>query len=515
MKKFDFATAEGILFTDQYQLTMAQVYYKMGFYEKEVQFEHFFRSYPDYGTHKAGYCINAGLQWFMNWMRDVRFQKQDIEYLRNQKESTGKRVFEDDFLDWLKSNGSFENLTVQAIPEGRVVHPNVPLTVVQGPMINAQILETALLNQLNFQILIATKASRIKEQGKGQLLLEFGARRGHDRGANAGVRAALIGGADFSSNVGISHALGYPPKGTHAHSMVQLFLALGMSELDSFKAYADIYPDNCILLVDTIDTLNSGIPNAIKVFEELKKKGHKPLGIRLDSGDLAHLTIEAANMLNNAGFPDVKIVLSNELDELNIWQIITQIKDESQQRGIDPDSLVKRLVYGVGTRLITSAGCSALGGVYKLVAVHDSGEWLPAIKVSENVSKTPNPGNKKVWRIYDNRNKSTADLISLKDEKVDEQDKIDLHHPTDHSKSRSFARQDINTIESLLTDIYKKGKFVYDFPSIDGIRKQRESDLERLDSGVKRLLAPHYYHVSLTPSLWQEKQRLIKSLYKS
>lgn len=512
MKKIEFDTAAGILFTDQYQLTMAQVYYKMGFQEKKVQFEHFFRSYPDYGAHKAGYCINAGLEWFINWMQNVRYREKDIEYLRSQKATSGKPVFEDDFLKWLRENGSYECLTVDAIPEGRVVHPNVPLTIIQGPMINAQILETALLNQLNYQILIATKASRIKQQGKGQLLLEFGARRGQDRGANAGVRAALIGGADFSSNVGISHVLGYPPKGTHAHSMVQLFLALGMTELDAFKAYADIYPDNCILLVDTINTLESGIPNAIKVFEKLKMKGHEPIGIRLDSGDLAHLTIEAAKMLDKAGFTETKIVLSNELDELNIWQILTQIKDESILQGVDPDTLIQRLVYGVGTRLITSAGCCALGGVYKMVAVRDKEKWIPAIKVSENIDKTPNPGNKNVWRIYDSRNKATADLISLEDEAVNEMEKIKLRHPTDHRKRRTFARNNIQKIEPLLTKIYKNGEVTYDFPTIDDIRHVREKDLDYLDSGVKRLLDPHYYHVSITPTLWDEKQRLIDSL---
>lgn len=515
MKKFDFDTAEGILFTDQYQLTMAQVYYRMGFHEKKVRFEHFFRNYPDYGTHKAGYCINAGLEWFVDWMQHVRYRDQDIEYLRSQKESSGKPVFEKDFLKWLHENGSYECLTIDAIPEGRVVHPNVPLTVVQGPMINAQIMETALLNQLNFQILIATKASRIKQQGNGQLLLEFGARRGQDRGANAGVRAALIGGADYTSNVGVSHVLGYPPKGTHAHSMVQLFLAFGMSELDAFKAYADTYPENCILLVDTINTLESGIPNAIKVFEELKKQGHQPIGIRLDSGDLAHLSIEAAKMLDRAGFTETKIVLSNELDELNIWQILTQITDESIHQGLDPEALIQRLVYGVGTRLITSAGCSALGGVYKMVAVHEQEKWIPAIKVSENIDKTPNPGNKKVWRIYDRRNKATADLISLEDEAVNEMEKITVRHPTDHSKSRTFARDEIKKIEPLLTEIYKEGKLIYDFPSIDDIRHVREKDLDYLDSGVKRLLDPHYYHVSITSALWDEKQRLINFLKNS
>ena len=229
------------------------------------------------------------------------------------KSRAGARLFHDDFLYWLRENAGFQDLAIRAIPEGRVVHPNVPLTVVQGPLAAAQILESSLLNHLNFQILVATKAARIREAARGQLLMEFGMRRAHEMGANAGARAALIGGADFTSNAGISHVLGLPPKGTHAHSMVQAFLAMGGSELDSFKAYAEIYPDDCLLLVDTIDTLGSGIPNAIRVFEELRRKGHEPVGIRLDSGDLSYLSIQAARMLDQAGFADTVIVLSNEL----------------------------------------------------------------------------------------------------------------------------------------------------------------------------------------------------------
>jgi len=354
MKPSDRPTAEGILLTDQYQLTMAQLYFKMGLHERFAQFDHFFRSYPNYGSHQAGYCINAGLEWLLDWMREAHFRDQDVEYLRGQTGRTGERIFDDDFLAWLRGNGVLDGMTMRAIPEGRVVHPNVPLTVVQGPLAMAQILETSLLNHLNYPTLIATKAARIHESGRGRLLLEFGLRRAQERGANAGARAALIGGADFTSNVGISHVLGYPPKGTHAHSMVQVFMALGEGELGAFRAYADVYPDDCLLLVDTIDTLESGIPNAIKVFEELRRKGHEPVGIRLDSGDLAHLSIQAAKMLNQAGFPDALIVLSNQLDELVIWQAITQIEAEAARYGVDPDHLIGRLVYGVGTRLITS-----------------------------------------------------------------------------------------------------------------------------------------------------------------
>jgi Nicotinic acid phosphoribosyltransferase len=230
------------------------------------------------------------------------------------------------------------------------------------------------------------------ESGQGRPVLEFGLRRGQGKGANAGARAALIGGADFTSNVGVSHVLGYPPRGTHAHSMVQVFMALGMGELEAFRAYAEVYPDECLFLVDTISTLESGVPNAIKVFEELRRKGHEPLGVRLDSGDLAYLSVQTAKMLNDAGFPHTSIVLSGDLDELVIWQILTQIRDEAPRYGVDADQLVRRLIYGVGTRLITSHGEPALGGVYKLVAARTDGRWTPAIKVADSPGKIPNPG---------------------------------------------------------------------------------------------------------------------------
>jgi nicotinate phosphoribosyltransferase len=270
MKSAKRPAAEGILFTDEYQLTMAQLYFRMGLHERHAQFDHFFRHYPDFGPHMAGYCINAGLEWLLDWMQESQFRDEDIEYLRGQRGASGGKVFGEDFLGWLRKNGTFESITMQAIPEGRVVHPNVPLTVVRGPLAMAQILETSLLNHLNYPTLIATRAARIHDSGRGRPLIEFGMRRAHDKGANAGARAALIGGADFTSNVGISHVLGYPPKGTHAHSMVQTFMALGEGELGAFRAYADVYPDDCLLLVDTVSTLESGIPNAIKVFDELK-----------------------------------------------------------------------------------------------------------------------------------------------------------------------------------------------------------------------------------------------------
>ncbi|HSM58533.1 MAG TPA: nicotinate phosphoribosyltransferase [Candidatus Sulfomarinibacteraceae bacterium] len=503
--------AEGILYTDMYQLTMANLYFRQGLHERPAQFDHFFRSYPDYGDHQAGFCVNAGLEWLLDWMERSCFGPEEIEYLRAHTGSGGQRMFEDDFLEWLSENGAFSGISLRAIPEGRAIHPNVPITVVEGPLAMAQILETPLLNYLNYQILVATKAARIRTITRGQLLLEFGMRRGHERGVSAGARAALIGGADFTSNVGISKVLGYPAKGTHAHSMVQVFMALGEGELGAFRAFADVYPDNCILLVDTIDTLESGIPNAIKVFEELKRKGHKPVGVRLDSGDLAHLSVQAARMLNDAGFEDASIVLSNQLDELTIWQIQAQIADEAPRYGLDADHIIGRLVYGVGTRLITSKSDAALDGVYKLVAIDRDGEWTPALKVSESLAKVPNPGNKRVWRLYDERGKATADLIGLADENPASMEHILLHHPTEHGTFRTLRADQISEAEPLHADVLVDGARVSETPSIADMRRRRIADLERLDIGVKRLMYPHIYHVSLTERLWKMKEDLIHS----
>jgi nicotinate phosphoribosyltransferase len=444
-------------------------------------------------------------------MQETHFEVEEIEYLRSQKTRTGTPLFGDDFLGWLSKQGNFSALNLFAIPEGRVVHPNVPLTVVRGPLAMAQILETALLNQLNFQTLIATKAARMREIGRGQLMMEFGLRRAQERGGNAGARAALIGGADYTSNVGVSALLDISPKGTHAHSMVQLFIAMGMSELDAFRAYAEVYPDDCLLLVDTIDTLESGIPNAIQVFQELRAKGHRPVGVRLDSGDLAYLSIQVSRMLDEAGFPDLSITLSNNLDELIIWQIITQIQEEASRYGVDPDHLIKRLGYGIGTRLITSWGEPALGGVYKLVAVHHDNHWQPASKISESPDKTPNPGYKNVWRLYDQRGKATADLLSLQDEDPRTMERIVLRHASDQTKFRILEQHAISEIEPLLVQYLDEGRLVAELPDLATLRSRRVADVERLDAGVRRLMYPHIYHVSLTQRLWDLKQELIRS----
>ncbi len=509
----DWKTAvEGVLYTDQYQLTMAQLYFRMGLHEHIAQFDHFFRSYPNYGDHQTGYCINAGLEWLYKWMEQAVVRSQDIEALRLQRDSSGKQLFGDDFLGWLQRDDFFTGLSMWAIPEGRVVHANEPLTVVQAPLAMAQILETSLLNHLNYQILIATKAARIRQAGRGQPVLEFGLRRGPELGSNAGARAALIGGADFKSNVGVSNLLSLDPKGTHAHSMVQVYIALGGSELDAFRAYAEVYPDDCLLLVDTVDTLNSGIPNAIRVFEELKRKGHQPVGIRLDSGDLAYLAVMAARMLNEAGFPNTRIILSNQLDEVVLWQILTQIEHEASHYRMDAAQIIRRLIYGVGTRLISSSGYSALDGVYKLVAVRKGSQWRPAIKVSETAVKVPNPGHKSAWRIYDRRGKATADVLSVGDEVIRPNEELLLHHPVERDICRTMPIGEISAVELLLEEIIQDGRLVYSWPTLEAMRNTRDADLERLDTGVKRIMNPHVYHVSLTSKLWDVKQGLLSQL---
>lgn len=523
------SAAEGILFTDQYQLTMAQLYFHLGIHERQAQFDHFFRSYPDYGSHRAGYCVNAGLEWLLDWMQSAHFGATEIDLMRGMRTRTGRRLFTGEFLEWLRSNGNFDSVSLSAIPEGRVVYPQVPLTVVRGALAIAQILETPLLNVLNYQTLIATKAARVRQSAGDATVLEFGVRRAHDRGGNAGTRAALIGGADFSSNAGMSHLLGYPPKGTHAHSTVQAFLALGMTELEAFQAYADLYPDECLLLVDTVDTLESGVPNAIRAFEKLRKKGFAPVGVRLDSGDLAHLSIQTAKMLDKAGFPDVSIVLSNDLDELRICQIKEGIQQEAARCGLDGDRIVRRLVYGVGTRLITSAGHSALGGVYKLVALHSGRAWEPVTKVSDDPAKTPLPGRKRAWRVYDSQGRAAADLLTLEDETPDREmveapqamagdaetapHQLTLRHPWQDGKSSTLKADQVSQIEPLLAEVLAGGKPAADRPDIEQIRAVRRADVERLPEGVRNLIEPRPYSVWISELLRDLKERLLSSIH--
>lgn len=506
--------SEGILMTDQYQLTMAQLYFRQGLHEMEAQFEYFYRKNPSYGSHQAGFTILAGTGSLFGWMDEERFGENEIAYLRRQTGRSGKPLFHRDFLDWLLADGHFGHIRVTGLQEGRVAHPTVPLLTVQGPMAMAQILETPLLNHMNYQTLIATRGARMHQAAAGRPILEFGLRRAQGYGGNAGVRGALVGGVDASSNVGISHALGVDPKGTHAHSMVQAFGALGEGEIGAFRAYAETYPDDCLLLVDTVNTLESGIPNAIRVFEELRAKGHRPVGIRLDSGDLAHLALQAALAMTRAGFPDTAIVLSNQLDEMVIWQIMSQIRTEAPKMGLAPSAVIDRLVFGVGTALITSQGAPALDGVYKLTAVKDGGAWKPAIKISETPGKTVNPGTKNIWRLYDRRDKAVCDVLAMADERLDEAAEIHLHHPVDFQIERTLQREQLSRVERLDVNLPQAGPVSPLADSLDTLRGRRENDLACLDDGVKRMVNPHVYHVSLTSALWELKQKLIRERFR-
>ncbi len=501
--------AEGVLYTDQYQLTMAQLYYRTGMAERPARFEHFFRRYPDYGRHQAGYCINAGAAWLADWIRTVRFDDASLDKLRSHHNHHGEPIFGDDFLGWLADVGDFSSLRFEAIPEGRVVHPNVPLTVVEGPLALAQLIETSLLNHLNFQTLIATKASRVVEAAAGGSVLEFGMRRAPERGATAASRASLVGGATGTSNAGLAHALGFTPSGTHAHSMVQVFMALGDGELGAFRAYADIYPDECLLLVDTINTLGSGVPNAITVFSELRAKGHQPIGIRLDSGDLAHLAVKSSQMLDEAGFPEVTIVLSSSLDEITIWQILNQIAVEAPQYGQDAEHVMGRLMYGCGTRMATSEGDPSLDGVCKLVAIEDKGSWEPAIKLSDTPAKVINPGRKRVVRIYSRRGTATADLLAQADEELT--DPLMLYHPSAEGVMRRLPAERIGGREELL-EPFDPWIPADEHEAVVEARGRRADDLARLDVGVRRIVNPHVYHVSLSAGSWELKHSIMNEM---
>lgn len=496
----------GILFTDQYELTMAQLYFENGVHETPVQFDHFYRRNPDYGKGKAGFCIYAGLETFVNWLFNTKFSNKEVELLKSQRSSDNKRIFSDEFLKYLKNNWSMDQVSLDAVEEGKIAHPNTPLTVVRAPLFIAQIIETALLNIINYQTLIATKACRIKQVCKNGQLIEFGTRRGHAEGSIQGARAALIGGADFTSQVGISHKIGIAPKGTHIHSMIQFFITTGMSELDAFRKYSNLYPDNTILLVDTIDTLNSGLPNAIKVFEEMKKAGHSPTGIRLDSGDLASLSVESSKMLDNAGFKDCVIVLSNELDEFTITDIHNQIKDKCEEKKCDADRIINRLAYGVGTNLITSAGSPSLSGVYKLSAVKKSGKWKASTKISDSSGKTTIGGRKHLYRLFDKNNFSIADLLSL--QKVGaEQNTTNLYSYNEGNKKIEL---NYHSSQSLHKKIIKDGKLMYRFNSLDKTRELRDSDLSKLDNKYKEIYKPAEYPLLVTSELL-ELQNQIKT----
>jgi nicotinate phosphoribosyltransferase len=501
----------GILYTDLYQLTMGQVYFRLGLHEREALFEAFYRKNPDYGAHQAGYTVFAGLDPLLSWMETARFGNEELEALGALKGRSGKPLFAEDYLRYLKDVGGFSSLTVRALPEGRVAHPQVPLLSVEGPLLQAQLLETALLNRINYETLIATKASRVREAaGEEAVVLEFGLRRAPGKGGESATRASLIGGANRSSAVSLSHLLGLPSSGTHAHSLVQAFLALGYTEEDAFQAFAEVFPDDTILLLDTVDTLHSGLPHALKVFERLRRKGHRPVGVRIDSGDLAYLAIQVAKELDKAGFADTLIVLSGDLDELVIWQIKSQILEEAPRYGVEPEKLLKRLVYGVGTRMVVSWGYPALGGVYKLVAIRENGTWAPAIKISDSLEKVLNPGHKKVYRVYDGRGLATADLLATFDEEVREDTPLHLRHPTDPTKRRTLRPGEF-TLEPLLEEAFR-GRRLFPPVPLEALRERRQRDVARLDPGVRRLVNPHIYHVSLTERLFALKEALVAQL---
>jgi nicotinate phosphoribosyltransferase len=509
MNPADWRTAHGALFADFYQLTMAQAYFRHGVHERPAQFDHFFRSYPDYGGHEAGYVVTAGLAWLLEWLGETRWRDEDLGHLRELRGRGGRRTFDPDFLAWLGDRPVGANVRIRAVPEGRVVHAGAPVAVVEGPLAAVQLIETSLLNHLNYPSLIATKAARLRQVVGDGTVLDFGIRRGHERGVHAGSRAALIGGVDATSNTGLAFTLGRRPSGTHAHSLVQAFMALGMGELGAFEAYAETYPDDCLLLVDTVDTLESGVPNAIRTFERLRERGHEPVGIRLDSGDLAHLAIQSARMLNAAGFENATIVLSNELDEFTIWQIRTQILEEASSYDVEPAALLKRLAYGVGTRLITSQGDAALDGVYKLVRIRGDDDWLPAVKLSETPAKVLTPGDKRVWRVYDRRGMATADLVTLADEDPREASRIVAHHPEEHGVRRVLERDAVTEIEPLLDPVFDDGDVAAP-DAIEALQERCRNDLARLYPGVRRVLRPHRYHVSLSPALAELRDATVR-----
>ncbi len=449
------------LSTDLYQLTMAQGYYKSGKNEKAV-FDLFYRENPC----DNGYSIFCGLNQVIEYIDNLKFYKDDLNYLQ-------KQGFDEDFLDYLREFSFSGNL--YSIPEGSIIFPQEPVLKVEAPIIEAQLLETPLLNILNHQSLIATKASRVVKAAGDKSVLEFGLRRAHGPDAGLyGARAAVIGGFSGTSNVLAGKKFAINISGTHAHSWVMSF----DTELEAFRTYANIYPDSCILLVDTYDTLNKGVPNAIKVFQEMKEKGVNSdlYGIRLDSGDLARLSRQARKMLDKAGFENAKIVASGNLDE----NIITDLKKENAE--ID--------FYGVGTKLITSYNCSAFGGVYKLSEYKGQAK----MKVSDNIEKTSNPGNKKLIRIYDKKsNKMVKDIIALKEENLE------------FDRNRYQVRE-------MLEPIFKKGNCRYKQAKVSEIQQYCIEEKQTLKPEYKLLAKADIMEVDLSPGLSKLKQDIISSL---
>ena len=473
------------MLTDLYELTMMQGYYEKG-QNENVIFDVFFRQNPC----NNGYSVCAGLDQVIDYIKNLHFTYDDVDYLR------GLGIFKEDFLHYL--SGFHFSGDVYAIPEGTVVFPKEPLLKVVAPIMEAQLVETAILNIINHQSLIATKTSRIVFAANGDGIMEFGLRRaqGPDAGLY-GARAAMIGGCVGTSNVLAGQMFDVPVMGTHAHSWIMSF----PDEYTAFKTYAEMYPDNCTLLVDTYDTLKSGVPNAIRVFQEFKDAG-KPLikyGIRLDSGDLAYLSKEARKMLDEAGFPEATICASNDLDEFLLHDL--------KMQGAAIDS------WGVGTNLITSKDCPSFGGVYKLAAIqNEKGEFVPKIKISENTEKITNPGNKTIYRIYEKASgKIKADLICFADEVIDPKQDLLLFDPMDTWKKTKLAGGTY-TVREILLPIFKNGECLYKSPTLKEIAAYCREEKDTLWDETKRLFYPHRVYVDLSQKLYAVKQSLLDQM---
>lgn len=468
------------ILTDFYELTMANGYFESGFKDTVGVFDVFFRKVPDNG----GFAIAAGLEQAVEYMENLRFDDNDIDYLRS------KNLFSEAFLDYLK-NFKFE-CTVWAVPEGTPIFPKEPYMEIEGPLIQAQLLETAVLILLNHPTLIATKTNRIVRSAMGRPVQEFGARRAQGvDGANIGTRAAYIGGCVSSSNTMMDRDFGIPASGTMAHSWVQSF----DTEYEAFKRYAQIYPDATVLLIDTYNVLKSGLPNAIKVFDEvLKPLGKRPIGVRIDSGDIAYLSKRARKILDEAGYPDCKIVASNSLDEYIVRDLLLN--------GAQIDS------FGIGEKLITSRTNPVLGGVYKLVAVKNGEDYIPKIKISASFEKITIPHRKKLWRIYSNTTgKALADYISVYDEDVSGLDTITIFSPLEPWKRQTL--EDV-TIKQLLVPIFEKGKRVYELPTLKEIKDYAMRQQDTLWDELKRLENPHEFYVDLSEKLWNIQRKLLE-----
>lgn len=461
---------------DYYELTMSNGYYNCGIKDKIVYFDVFYRENPDNG----GYAIVAGLEQVVEYINDLHFDDGDIEYLRS------KKCFSEDFLTYLKSFKFTGD--IWAVPEGTVVFPGEPLITVRAPVIEAQFIETYVLMVINHQSLIATKAARITRAAKGRAISEFGSRRA--QGADAailGARAAYIGGCGATACTIVDEAYGVPATGTMAHSWVQMF----DSEYEAFKTYCEIYPNNATLLIDTYNALESGLPNAIRVFKEF---GITKCGVRLDSGDITYLTKKIRKTLDDAGLTDCKIVISNSMDEYIIRELIRQ--------GAEIDA------FGVGERLITSKSDPVFGGVYKLCAVENSdGEIQPKIKISENVGKITTPHFKKVYRLRGRETgKAEADLICVYDETVDDTKPLEIFDPEYTWKRKTLENF---TAEELLVPIFKNGKQVYELPELSEIREHCHAEIEGMWEEVRRFNNPHNYYVDLSEKLWNIKHDML------